>query len=323
VKAGDAGLIVVNLQIANSSWEEEKEAHEFHPNGTQDDEGDKDENNYEKCNDGVDAPAPVKVPPLGYFVPIYMHSDLDEETVVANLEPAFKLKSPEDYICRIQVKLTPSLSAQERPPAEDLITQAVALHPPSCSSNPYLHKTYILVIDTADPTENGMLIINFPPSDSALHSHPDLIHLGAKLSSPTPLPIRVPYSSHSGIQNAYLTLANGDAAWSSDAVRQQPVFLVFQYGTHGKELGFAHNLLDSGAAGRKFGEERFIYVPEVIKHPGHDLERISWDFDESVRRFPEICREKRWVEGLERRFFVIVDGDGVRERGVRLVRKEW
>ncbi|KAI3331714.1 hypothetical protein HD806DRAFT_478098 [Xylariaceae sp. AK1471] len=317
IKAVDAGLSVMNLQIGNSSWDEEKDGYEFHPNTGAGDDNDDDD-------DGP--PAPTKNIPLGYYIPIYIHSSLSEEKVIADLEPAFKKKSPEDFACRVQAKLTPITSASGITSTQDLIQQAATLHPLRYEKNPYLHKTYILVIDTTDPVENGMVMVKLPSWDAS-RSGPtekiDLRHVGKELALATSQHIRIPYSCHDGLQTRFLILANGDADWPSEDTRAQPVFAVFQYNTHGKELGFSADSIDSGAAKRKSGDERLVYAPELVKRPGQGLEKITWNYDEAVRRFPWFCREKRFVEGLDKTFFICVDRDDVAKTGLLLGRRKW
>lgn len=328
IKAVDSGLSVVNLQIANSSWEEEKESYEFNPNDG-DDDGDEDNgnnNNQGGDNDDDGPPAPTKNIPLGYYVPIYIHSSLSEEEVTAKLEPAFKQKSPEDYACRVQAKLTLANSSSETTSVQDLVQQAATLHPLRCAKNPYLHKTHLLVIDTDDPVENGILMVKLPSWDedsSSTMKKTDLHQVGKKLAQTNPPHIRIPYSCHDGLQTRFLILANGDAEWPSEEVRSQPVFIIFQYNTHGKELGFGAKSIDTSAAKRKPGEERLVYAPELITRPGQGLERISWSYDEAVRRFPWFCREKRFIEGLDKTFFACVDGDDVAKTGLLMVRRNW
>ncbi|KAL9615687.1 MAG: hypothetical protein Q9160_009335 [Pyrenula sp. 1 TL-2023] len=332
IKAVDAGLSVVNLQIGNSSWAEEKEGYEFHPDdgdGADEHNGDDDDddNGDDGDNDSDDGPpAPTKNIPLGYYVPIYIHSSLSQDQVVAHLEPSIRYKSPEDYVCRVQAKLTPTSSASGTVSTQDLIQQATTLHPLRCAKNRYLHKGHILIIDTADPVENGMLMAKLPPWDAShpgTSEKPDLRQAGKDLALTTSQHIRIPYLCYEGLQTRFLILSNGDADWPSAEVRAQPVFIVFQYDTRGKELGSDDKSIDPGAARRKPGEERLVYAPGLVKRPGHGLERIEWSRDEAMRRFPWFCREKRFVEGLDRTFFMCVDGDDVARTGLLLVRRKW
>ena len=319
IKAIDAGLTVVNIQTGNSSWAEEKEGYEFRPDsGDGDDDGDDDDND--------DRSTPIKNIPLGYYIPIYIHSSLSEDKVIADLEPAFEYKTPETIACRVQAKLTPASSASGATSTQDLIQQALTLHPMRCAKNQYLQKTHILVIDTADPVENGMLMVKLSSWDVSRSETPektDLSHIEKELALATSQHIRIPYSCHDGLQTRLLILANGDADWPSEDVRTQPVFLVFQYNTHFKELGFGVLSIDAGAAKHKPGEERLVYAPELVIHPKQDPIRIGWSYDEAVRRFPWFCREKRFVEGLDKTFFICVDGDDVAKTGPLLVRREW
>ncbi|KAM0148463.1 hypothetical protein ACHAPG_009972 [Botrytis cinerea] len=326
-KATDSGLNVANLQIANMGWDELKDFTALHFDEG-DDGGDKIDKN--KNDDDVDnddgPPPPIKNIPLGYYIPIYIHSSLLEEDVVAKLEPGFKHKSPEDLACRVQAKLTPSSSSPSPTSTQDLIQQAATIHPQRCSKNRWLHKTHILVIDTANPDENGMLMVKLPSWDKS-HSETtgniDLRSIGKEIVVATPPHIRIPYSCHDGLQTRLLILANGDADWPLESVREQPVFIVFQYSTHGKELGFCADSIDSEAAKRNPGEERLIYAPQVIKRPGHGLEQIKWSYDEAVKRFPWFCREKRFNEGLDKTFFICIDGDDVAKTGLLLARRKW
>ncbi|KAI1823320.1 hypothetical protein F4861DRAFT_334462 [Xylaria intraflava] len=323
VKAVDTALIIVNLQIGNMGWSEEKDGYGFSLDDGDDDDADDNQNDEDDNDDGP--PAPTKNIPLGYYVPIYIHSSLSEGEVTANLEPAFNLKSPEDFACRIQAKLTPETSTSGIASTQDLVQKAATLHPLRCAKNKYLHKTYIIVIDTADPDENGMLVVKLPSWDANRPgtAKQDLHDIGKELALAASRPIRIPYSCHDGLQTFFLTLANGDANWPSEDVRTQPVFVVFQYNTHGKELGFGADWIDPRAARRKPGEERLVYAPEVMKPPGRGLEIIKWNYDEAVRRFPWFCREKRFVESLDTNFFICVDGDDVAKTGLLLVRRKW
>ncbi|KAI0506309.1 hypothetical protein F5B22DRAFT_624395 [Xylaria bambusicola] len=331
-KAADAGLTVINLQIGNTGWDEERDSCEISPDSDDEDDANNDSNDNDN-NDNQDAdddnddgpPAPVKNIPLGYYIPIYIHSGLSEEKVVEKLEPAFRHKSPEDYACRIQARLTPTSPEFNTTATDGLIQKAVTLHPLRCSKNKYLQKAYILVIDTPDPVENGMLMVKVPPWDSDATKKTDVLKIGEQLARTNIENIRIPYSCHDGLQTRFLILCNGDADWPSPDVRAQPVFVAFQYGTHGKDLGFGWNLMDPRASKRKPGEERLVYTPEQVKPrpSGRGMERIEWNFNEAVKYFPWFCVQKRFIEGLDTTFFICVEGDDAAETGVLLVRRKW
>ncbi|KAI0388318.1 hypothetical protein F5Y17DRAFT_453308 [Xylariaceae sp. FL0594] len=316
-KPSDAGLTVVNLQIGNSSWDEERDACEIFPDGKNDGDDNDDDDDNQDTDDDDGPPASVKNIPLGFYIPIYIHSSLSEDQVIEKLEPAFKHKSPEEYACRIQAKLTPTSSKSSTAAAtDDLIRQAITLHPSRCAKNKYLQKAYILVIDTADPAENGMLMVKVPPWDSD--------DATTKTENDKVENIRIPYSCHDGLQTRFLNACKSD--WPSPDVRAQPVFAVFQYATHGKDLGFGSTLMDPRAAQRKPGEERLVYAPEQVRpRPSGQkgMERVEWDFDEAVKYFPWFCVQKRFVEGLDTSFLICVEGDDAADTGVLLVRRNW
>ncbi|KAJ3552767.1 hypothetical protein NPX13_g11039 [Xylaria arbuscula] len=318
--------------IGNVGWDEERDATEIFPDrddgdGADDDPNDNDNNDNQDADDDNDdgPPAPVKNIPLGYYIPIYIHSSLSEDIVVEKLEPAFKHKSPENYACRIQARLTPTASESSTTVTNELIQQAATLHPLRCAKNKYLQKAYILVIDTSDPVENGMLMVKLPPWDTDATKKTDLREIGDQLAQANLENIRIPYSCHDGLQTRFLILCNGDADWPSPEVRAQPVFVAFQYNTHGKDMGFGWNKMDPGASKRKPGEERLVYAPEQVRPrpSGRGMERVEWDFHEAVKYFPWFCVQKRFVEGLDTKYFICVEGDEAPNIGVLLGRRKW
>ncbi|EKG21363.1 hypothetical protein MPH_01355 [Macrophomina phaseolina MS6] len=329
VHARDAGIIILNLQVANSDWAEEKENCELHSdnddddddgdnNDEDDDDDDNDDNDDARGdnNDGGDdleegPPAPSKNHTLGYYIPLYIHPALSPTAVLSRLEPGPKTKPAENHACRIQGTL---------PPTGD-ITAALRLHPVRCAKNPFLHKTHLLVLDTPDPHRSGMLLARLDwDGETTGRSKASLLALGA--SAPHDA-MRVPFDCAEGVQARFITLASGAAAWPSPEERSALRVAVFQYGTGRKERGFGANLLDAQAGRRRPGDERVQYAGEFVRGAAGGLERVVWNFEEAVRRFPWFCWEKRFVEGMERKYFVCVDGEDVREKGVLLVRREW
>jgi hypothetical protein len=342
IKAVDVGLSILNLQIDNSSWKGEKSAYRIRPdvgdrneNGDDDandddandsDNDDSDEDDDYDDNDGP--PAPTKNTLLGYYVPIYIHSSLSEDEVIAKLEPMVKQKVPENYVCRIQAKLTPASSAPSTTSVQDLIQQAVTLHPLRCAKNRYQFKTQILIVDTADPVEHGMLMVKLPPWEARCPSmtRKAAAHeVGKELALATSPYIRIPYSCYQGLQTRFLILSNGYADWPSDDVRAQPVFIVFQYNTRGQNIGFNDTWINSGAASRKPGEERLAWVGWDI--PGRGPAPFEWKYGEAVKLFPWCCRANRFVEGLDKTFFMCVDGNylasDMNKAELLLVRRKW
>ncbi|KAI1775121.1 hypothetical protein F4818DRAFT_441944 [Hypoxylon cercidicola] len=148
-----------------------------------------------------------------------------------------------------------------------------------------------------------MLMVKLPSWDASPSGTTDLRRVGEELALATPQHIRIPYSCHDGLQTRFLILAKGDADWPSEDVRGQPVFVVFQYNTRGKELGFGANSIDPALRNGSLAR--------------------SDCYDEALRRFPWFCREKRFVEDLDTTFFMCVDGDDVTKTGLLLVRRRW
>lgn len=263
---------------------------------------------------------------MGFYIPIYIHSQLQPDDVTEHLEPLRRYKTPDEYACRIQASLTPGPSS----PANDLVAQAAALHPLRCAKNKWLHQTMLLVVDTADPEEHGMLICRLDWAGLAEEATPNrtkeaLTKTGAALAASLSYnsTIRVRYNSSYGLQSPFLTLAHGDEKWPSEEARRRPKFGVFQYNTPGEIRGFGAALLYAGVTAyrQEFGQEQLVYDQELVVREEFNGEAES--FDEAVLRFPMFCRENRLVEGLDAMYFICVDGIGIAETGVLLVRRRW
>ncbi|KAI0469960.1 hypothetical protein GGR56DRAFT_668355 [Xylariaceae sp. FL0804] len=207
-----------------------------------------DDNKNTDCGGDDGPPAPAKNIPPGYYVLLSLHSSLCEDDVTADLEPAVKRKSPENFACRVRAKLTAAESASGTTAAKDLVQQAIALHPLRCAKSRFLHRAHILVVDTANPVENGMLMVKLPRWDTG------------RLAAATRGHLRLPYACHDSLQMRFPTLVNGAAEWPSAAVRARPVFVP--------------------------GEKRLAYAPELVRRPVHGLERNTRGYDEAVLCFP-------------------------------------
>ncbi|CAN8101506.1 unnamed protein product [Discula destructiva] len=335
IKAQDAGLSIVNIQIGNSDWGELKSNYELHS----DDKDKDDAGGGDSSHAGADAgsnddpggpPAPKESSLMGFYIPIYIHSQVQPDDVIERLEPMKRHKTPEQYVCRIQASLTPSSSSSSLS-SNDLVAQAAALHPLRCAKNRWLHQKMFLVIDTPDPVENGMVMCRLdwagltevgdgtvPRTTSALAD------MGATLADSLGYnsTIRIRYSCAYGLQSPFLTLAHGDETWPSEAARRQPKFGVFQYNTPGEVRGFGAGLLDSGAACKQeYGQEQLVYDQEVEARDEFNGEAGS--FDEAVQRFPMFCRENRIVENLDKTYFICIDRVDINQAGVLLARRRW
>lgn len=360
-KAEDAGNIVGNMQIGNMGWDELKSAFELDAGGDRDgNDGDDDDDNN---NSGPDAhpengdddhdshhqdpdsddpdlggpPPPKESSNMGFYIPIYIHSQLQSDEVLKELEPMTRYKTPEDYACRIQDSLSPSpaaaASSSSSAASHDLVTQAAALHPLRCARNRWLHQKMLIVVDTPDPVENGMVMVRLDwegltkneASPRSSISKKDLVDKGAALAQALELnscTIRLRYNCQYGLQNPFLTIAHGDAKWPSQTARQRPKFLVCQYNTPGAEWGFGVDLLYAGVPYQQdYSQEQLVFDQELVVRERYN--GTAKDFEEAVMKFPMVCRENRFVENFDTKYFICIDRLDIAEAGVLLVRRPW
>lgn len=357
--AEDAGRIIVNIQISNMGWDELKSTFGLEAGNEHDgDDGDDDDDNHNSepdahQEDGDEGggshhpdpdsgdqdlggpPPPKESSNMGFYIPIYVHSQLQSDEVLKELEPMIRYKTPDDYACRIQDCLTPSpaaAAASSSAASRDLVAQAAALHPLRCARNQWLHQKMLIVVDTPNPVENGMLMVRLDwaglTKDEASprsSSKADLVDKGAALAEALKLDsctIRLRYNCQYGLQNPFLTIAHGDAKWPSETARQRPKFLVCQYNTTGAEWGFGVDLLYAGVPyHQEYSQEQLVLDQELIVREQYN--GTAENFEEAVLKFPMVCRENRFVESFDTRHFICIDRLDITEAGVLLVRRLW
>ncbi|KAI5253511.1 hypothetical protein E4T42_02914 [Aureobasidium subglaciale] len=138
IKVGDSGLVLVNLQIANTDWFEVKESYEI----TEEPEP----WSGETFADG----APTKTPGTGFYIAFYAIKGIDSGGLVQKVQP-FPSQPVEDYCCRFEGHLEHDL---------DVVEEATQLHLKQCLVNPLLQKDMIFVADTLEYVEKGLLMCN-------------------------------------------------------------------------------------------------------------------------------------------------------------------
>lgn len=317
IKAGDAGLSIVNIQVGNMDWAELKSNYELQPGGR------------DNGGDDLGGPPPPKEDSImGFYIPIYIHSQLQPDEVLQQLEPLIRHKTPDQYACRILASLTPSSAASSSSASDDLVAQAAALHPLRCARNKWLHPTMLLVVDTSDPFKNGMLMVRLDwaglANEATLRTKDALIAMGATLAGALEFnsTVRLLYNCQYGLQRPFMPIAHGDAKWPSESARRRPKFAVCQYNTPGEGWGFGAELLYPGVPyEQEYGQEQLVYDQELILR--EEFNGSAENFEEAVQRFPMICRENRVVENFDTSYFIVIDRLDIADAGVLLVRRCW
>jgi hypothetical protein len=146
VKAEDAGLALVNLQMSNVSWEELKED-SLDPAPPDGDNNDNHGTNQDECFG--------KAPGIGYHIGVYARSDIDTRALLKEIEPAADAKQRAEMVCKA-LRAVPENEGARR----DLVSRAAIAHPYEVSKRPTLHKRMFLVADKIDYAREGLYLVN-------------------------------------------------------------------------------------------------------------------------------------------------------------------
>ena len=328
LKAQDSGLIIVNLQIGNSDWDESKESYSLDPDGDvnngddDDDDDDKDGNDdndeHDDGNSGSkddeqtppdDPGSPDRGPvppraatPLGYYIGVYAVAGVDLPRLIRTLEPFAAQKEPHEFSLRMQAVL-PADSGT------DPISAAMALHPARCATNRWLHKFLFLVADTPDPYSDGLALVSL--GGTAGRKAKDRKTFPARASQ------RVECSAEAAVQDAVCTMALGARSWLPP---DGPALGAFRSPAAGGSD--AARLLDPAWDRRAQGEEIIIWAPGY-EHADGMLQEIKYSLPEALRRWSRFCFERRFRSGLSRKYFIYVDSADAEKDGVLLVKVDW
>ncbi|KAI5273189.1 hypothetical protein E4T47_03612 [Aureobasidium subglaciale] len=131
IKVEDSGLVLINLQIANTDWFEAKESYEI----------------TEEPEPWSDS-APTKAPGTGFYIAFYAIEEIDSDELIQKVQP-FPSQPAEDYCCRFEGHLEHGV---------DVVEQATQLHLKQCLVNPLLQKDMMFVVDSPEFVEKGLLM---------------------------------------------------------------------------------------------------------------------------------------------------------------------
>ncbi|KAI1128204.1 hypothetical protein F5Y10DRAFT_265386 [Nemania abortiva] len=158
VPAKEAGLVLVNLQLANVDWDEYKETYgddQGDDDDDDDDDGDERRGRSEggEIDEGFSDGASITLPNVGYWIGLYTIPEIDYETVMRALNPAWGPPLPSsELMCRPEGRVPQGSQAEA-------VAEAVRLHPTRCRNNPYLHRAMFLIVDTPKYEEEGILLV--------------------------------------------------------------------------------------------------------------------------------------------------------------------
>ncbi|KAF2874118.1 hypothetical protein BDV95DRAFT_322202 [Massariosphaeria phaeospora] len=349
-KPEEVGSAVVNLQIANTDWEECRESCEVGVGGEEeDDDEEDDEEDEEKEESKHELPTdadegqsedegpeyPSKKPAYDYLIPIYFLDSVDADAVISSLEEDVQDKPNAftDYRIRNQASLKPTVETEKdiktlsKPDpliTSDLVAQASALHPIRCRANKWLNKTYFLVCDNTQPSTAGIVIVKLVwDGVTKGRSKAQLREIGSTASHET---TRREGTSAMGITYGYKMIVDDSAIMS----RTHPAFAVFQLNSSMPHHGV--KVVDPPHWDRKIGDEFFIPAGRAIEPqrsssspaapPVEDTD-VRWTLQQAVDLFPWFCYDYRFTPLLNRQYFLWFDLETVEDEGVVLVRYDW
>jgi len=262
-RAETSGLSLVNLQVGNTDWFEEKENYEL-GNGDDDetpDEDSNDDSHSDESDGGNEATAgaiatltagvPTQPPPTGFFIGVYAHSETDGTALIRKIEPAAHLKTPEEFVCRLQ-----SDTSFTNLSSDDTVTQACKTHPYRTQQFPHLHPNLFLV---GSSQEDGILLIHLDWSGSTNGlSMEQLFDIG----STAPRKTRTIEASPTTTVPIFCDIACGRRKWISE----HSMFGVYTVPYPDCDIKILE-LVDNQWSRRRRGEERVVVGQNIPESP--------------------------------------------------------
>lgn len=197
VPAKEAGLALVNLQIANTAWEDYQDtgSEEDEDNAGSDwasDNGNDGDEEVDYHDDALELSWEASIPHEDYsdgagnnilsgryWFGLYTAPGVPWKPLLYELEPAWGARSLDfpDLPCRPEGRLTGTTK-------DELIAEAKHLHPMRCRNNPVLLRTMFLIADEQEYKDKGFLLVkvdwDFKAAENPDYSMPDLAALGVQ-----------------------------------------------------------------------------------------------------------------------------------------------
>lgn len=311
IKAEDSGLSMINLQIANSSWAEEKENYglgsedqssdddDGDDGGDDDDDDDNDDNDNDSDNDNGDQPS--KPPPVGFFIGVYGVQGLEEKPLLKSIEPAAEIKTPDEFGCRIQAFL---------PPDSDIIAEASKMHPQKVRQNKFLHKQMFLVADSKNVQTDGIALVHIDWDGNISGKSRDALQEIGKTSAR-----KTQRCECMQAVSTLCTIAGDFRKWSY----KHWCFGAYTINYPDADIKIAE-LLDKQWSQRGHGQDRIVLGPGLEDSRMTDAAEF---WTGVVRAHAAICERKRFSNNLQRQLCFVCDNDDPATKGVWLVKFDW
>ncbi|KAI1272624.1 hypothetical protein F5Y07DRAFT_379354 [Xylaria sp. FL0933] len=310
VPARDAGLVLVNVQLANVDWEEYKEDYGCDEGGNVDGDGDEDEDRGQERReepfvtepDGTDEEysdgASKTLPNVGYWIGFYAIPGIDYETVMRGLCPAWDPPQPSsELICRPEGRVPAGDTAKA-------LAEAERLHPMRCRNNPHLHRSMFLVIDTLDYKEKGVFLVRMKWDEKLVEdknlSYSELSEYREDVETDTQ---RLPY-----LNSTTITIFNEIHAGYRPWKHTHKTFLAYA-GPKTRYPSAYLTAADKTFKRRRSGSERFLEknVQFPLTPNGSVTEDMEAAFEAVLEQHWSSVHEERFCATLCSNYFVFCD----------------
>jgi hypothetical protein len=294
-----AGSILVNVHLANVDWQEYKDEYAGGCSTVSYD-CDMEEGDHPAQEDRDGNPTSATLPQLGdelqtdveysdgssakpshveYWMGFYAIPGVDYERVMRELCPSWGPPIPSSELVT---------RPQGRVSSNDAVAEAARLHPMRCKRNVDLHRTMFLIIDSADYTEEGVLLVklNWDGDVGDARSMEDLAEIGESASRDTQ---RLEF-----LNCTTITIFNEIKAGYRPWKHTHKTFFAYA----GPEIRYAGEYLkpvDRSFRRRRCGGERFI-----DNNDGEPLEAV-------VHRHWDLVWNERFRDSLCPNYFVFCD----------------
>lgn len=318
VKAEDSGVMMVNLQISNSRWAEEKEGYALdddddggddndddgdgdNDKDNDDDDDDHNDNEGDENENHGDSDQPSKPPPVGFFIGVYTVQGLVKKTLLKAIEPAAEVKTPEEFCCRIQAYL---------PFDADIIAEACKLHPQKVHENKFLHKQMFLVADSKNIQKDGIALVHIDRdgnvSDKSRETLQDIGKTSERKTQRCECKQAVP---------TLCTIAGNYRKWNHN----HWCFGVYTVNCPDADIKIAQ-LLEKQWLKHGHGQDRVVLGPGL---PDPDSNGTAEFWVDVVRAHASVCERTRFSSNFQRQLCFVCDNDDPGAKGVWLVKFDW
>ena len=285
IKAEDAGLALVNLQISNMGWEELKE-------DSLDSTAPEDEDDNGVTGQSEDF---GKAPAIGYHIGVYVRCDLDTRALLREIEPAMDNKKASEIVC----KATKALP-KDKEPHQDLVSGAAMAHPVEASKHPTLHKRMFLVADNLDYTKAGLTLVDLDWNGEASGKTDNELREIGKTANVDSIAV----GTHAGAAGdwaavfLFATIAEkgGLAKWRPKHV------LVAAYSVPYPDCDIkVEEAIDPRSSKRGVGQDRVLWAGVIERTDELDALQLYQDLLQAHSRF---CSQYRFAVNLCKDYFV-------------------